>query len=788
MERSGRLTVLPRTERSNHSSLRLHLTMGQQLSSTNAQAAASSPSAAPAGRGGRGRGGRGGRGSTWQGRAAQSDAPSAGLAEQLATYPWLKAAALEDPALVPGVVAAVDVNDVAALGAVAAKQPAAAAASVATLNRKGADALTTTASALVDLFADNARVIESAAEVERLAITCAAALLEDPEAFLQILKYKRHIGKGTGVRTVWTIAMMVVRELCAPHVFQEVLRFSVASGKDCTRIARIAAQSGADAALTAAALEARAAATAVAGVDFDLALLAERIATHIVEARADTDMWFKYIPSESGHFGDQHTRLLRSVNALLAARRAELAAELPTAAAPVPAAAAVAASASAEPSAGVVERAQAAASARELRVALSERLAKGEAGFTHSTFRRFVAAQKHRLNLIDELFQDEAVAAGTASAEDVCERLTKLSTLAFRRAESHVKTKGAESRLAAGMALYRERVASKQVAVKVAGLSPTADVAQAKWDDLTLARVERIVTEARRAFAAHRDAGVAAKLEVILDVSGSMDGTPADTAFYIGTILVEALGLKHITFFGSNGGRYAIDASTIVARHQQMYESSKKHGGGTQLDCAFKILLTPEVGVEGKTLLVLTDGDCDPSGGSSNNPFHAFLRATQTANVCVWNLSQEKLSFPYAALDRRVAYVSGNRAELIEPVLTAICTESTDLRPSAIMRACMTNAVFALPAALAAPACRAVAPPTVAALQRLVRGVMSEMPNGGDAHKYAVKRRAAKAAAAAAAGSARAGGAAAAAAAESDSESDDEVDLADDKAWPQLKK
>jgi hypothetical protein len=75
--------------------------------------------------------------------------------------------------------------------------------------RKGAnaqrqitEALASTSSALLDLFADNSRTFDetSANEIARLVQVCAAALIEDAPLYFSLLRHKRSIAKGSGVQ------------------------------------------------------------------------------------------------------------------------------------------------------------------------------------------------------------------------------------------------------------------------------------------------------------------------------------------------------------------------------------------------------------------------------------------------------------------------------------------------------------------------------------------------------------------------------------------------------------
>ena len=150
--------------------------------------------------------------------------------------------------------------------------------------------------------------------------------------------------------------------------------------------------------------------------------------------------------------------------------------------------------------------------------------------------------------------------------------------------------------------------------------------------------------------------------------------------------------------FGSFLGPSLIGAAVILllsqdleSRHRSLFDSVVNHsGGGTTLSAAFEVLLPI---AEEKTVLILTDGDCDPSN-NRDNPFQVFLRQTRTTTVVVWNLKQDQMSFPYAALDRRVAYVSGNTPEIIEPVMLALAEFGTNISPAKILHTALSRKDF----------------------------------------------------------------------------------------------
>jgi hypothetical protein len=140
-----------------------------------------------------------------------------------------------------------------------------------------------------------------AQEMTRIVDLCVAACHEDPSLFVSVLKHKRSIKNGAAQRMIWCIAMSVLRQL-APDHFRQVLEWSMGSGKDLLRLHRVHALATPDAIST-----------------VEMRILAEKIVTYVAAASKHSDMLFKFVPSEGGHFHAEYVQLLASVNELLPA-------------------------------------------------------------------------------------------------------------------------------------------------------------------------------------------------------------------------------------------------------------------------------------------------------------------------------------------------------------------------------------------------------------------------------------------------------------------------------------
>jgi len=309
---------------------------------------------------------------------------------------------------------------------------------------------------------------------------------------------------------------------------------------------------------------------------------------------------------------------------------------------------------------------------------------------TNAMFRKFISSQKQRLHLVDPVFQSPS-----DNPEAVAAQLSVLATGSLRKVEAHVKNHR-DSWLKAGLDRYKELVSSKKVSVKTHGFDPIEDCYQPQWDALTKGRMEKIIADLAVVLAPHRDR--VDSLELLVDVSGSMHGMPQQTSFYIATVLIEALGLDHLTIFADGASLFEVpQGQSLDYHHDWLIGCFCAVSGGTNLEVAVEFLHSQNR-LDNKTLVVLTDADCDPMS-HGHNPFHLALALSATLNVVVWNLKETELSFPYGALDPRVAYVSGHKANLIVPVLGTMLEAGpgASLTPTLVLQTCLTQQDFAYP-------------------------------------------------------------------------------------------
>ena len=105
--------------------------------------------------------------------------------------------------------------------------------------------------------------------------------------------------------------------------------------------------------------------------------------------------------------------------------------------------------------------------------------------------------------------------------------------------------------------------------------------------------------------------------------------------------------------------------------------------GSTVLQSAFDTLESNKK--SNKQVVIITDGDCDPHGGTSN-PFHNVTvpgkyQYLHTNNYIVVNVKQTKMNFPYLGMDPKVCYVTGNNPKTLNGLIKSLVMSVRDKVP-----------------------------------------------------------------------------------------------------------
>jgi len=338
----------------------------------------------------------------------------------------------------------------------------------------------------------------------------------------------------------------------------------------------------------------------------------------------------------------------------------------------------------------------------------------GELAITNKSRRKIKKLFNEQVNLTDYMFQgihtDGQVIGSLGNDDKETELLyrvfKKTPTLSFKKAEKTVKswmtkyittdekvlgypTKKHELIVAAYLKYVRE-VAEKKAVVKTRGLDLVTKCHQ-YWlseivDPVLEEQINKSCDELKTFVISSFDdtftfEDFAKSLVLVLDISGSMKGTPIETGLFYLFMMVKVFGVSRVHFFESGHTIKEInrDVTSNLELIKQIYLYTR---GSTCLDSVFRYLDT--LRTNNKNIVIITDGDCDPSNynHSSTNPFHEVTSLDKSTsaypnvldcNFIVVNVKETELKFPYLNIDPHVCYLTGNNPKTLNGFIKALC-------------------------------------------------------------------------------------------------------------------
>jgi hypothetical protein len=116
------------------------------------------------------------------------------------------------------------------------------------LNDKGAISFSSTTNPILDLFTETRKKIPTTIEeFTKLVRKIEAAKNHNSELFIKLLKFHRLINKGNGMKGIYYICMMILKEE-DPEMYERILEWSYQYPKDILRLARLGSMFGGNAA------------------------------------------------------------------------------------------------------------------------------------------------------------------------------------------------------------------------------------------------------------------------------------------------------------------------------------------------------------------------------------------------------------------------------------------------------------------------------------------------------------------------------------------------------------
>jgi hypothetical protein len=361
----------------------------------------------------------------------------------------------------------------------------------------------------------------------------------------------------------------------------------------------------------------------------------------------------------------------------------------------------------------------------------------GSLSLTNKARRQIKKLFNEQVNLTDNMFQglhvDGSVIGSLANDELEIELLyrvlKKTPSISFAKAEKTIKKWISEAheidewkhdlqlltyptikhRLIVGAyCKYMEEVKNKKVQVKTRGLDYVTRCFEywsfQVFDPVIEEQINKTCDELKAFILTSFDdeftfEDFSDSLILVLDISGSMNGTPLNTGLFYMLMMVKIFGINTLYYFESELEVRTISSgwTTNLELINQVYSDSK---GSTNLDVVFQHLNS--IGTSDKNVIIITDGDCDPgnynSHGHSSNPFHEVTREGKEKssypnvvdnNFVVVNVKEAKMNFPYLDLDPNVCYLTGNNPKTLNGFIKALCESTksgTTITPDLILK------------------------------------------------------------------------------------------------------
>ena len=186
---------------------------------------------------------------------------------------------------------------------------------------------------------------------------------------------------------------------------------------------------------------------------------------------------------------------------------------------------------------------------------------------------------------------------------------------------------------------------------------------------------------------------IGSRIVLLLDISGSMQGSPIKTGLLYITLMAKVFKIKTLYYFESEFKKVFLTDEDIngsmcsLVKKIYLYTS-----GSTCLESAFKAFEQDKI--INKYIMIITDGDCNP-GFNSSNPFKtATVKSPKNIylyqnSFIIVNVKETKLNFPYLNIDPQVCYITGNNPKTINGFIKAMIVsiqENKQITPDMVLR------------------------------------------------------------------------------------------------------
>jgi hypothetical protein len=329
--------------------------------------------------------------------------------------------------------------------------------------------------------------------------------------------------------------------------------------------------------------------------------------------------------------------------------------------------------------------------------------------FNNKKRRKIKKLFNESVNLLDNLFKGNHKDGRPFESVDeeegvslIADQIKRSATLAYHRFEKTVKSYFradeesskpvpeltlVKDRILKGYFKYLEMLKTGKAKIKTTGLDVTElvfnfFVSSSDFDPSLESKLvdlaEKLKNSLLETAGEEEFSKLAEKFELVLDISGSMVGIPLQTGLLYMLQMAKVFKIRRLYYFADY--LEVVDltpedfSDTMCSLVRKIYTTTY---GGTNLDAVFKRFRQDNLC--NKNMIILTDGDCDPKHGS--NPFHNAPTSSHNNNVIVLNLNQSMMCFPHLHTDPNVCYVTGNNPKTLNGFIKALVISMKESRP-----------------------------------------------------------------------------------------------------------
>lgn len=548
------------------------------------------------------------------------------------------------------------------------------------VNRNGCIAFDSTLNYGCDFFTLNSKVfpttLESFTEIVNILVSLKNT---NGELFLKLLKYHRLIDKGNGIKWLYYLSMIILKNEHEnqDNIYESILKWSWGYAKDFHHLHRIQYYMNKKDEKF---IEIKIYGNLLYNMFFDF--------LHDNQNENYDPMLVKYLSFESGHWSYETDLIWQRIEYLFCSS-----------------------SSSREKFFLLIKQGTELKNtiSKEFRSILKYRIdsvnyKKGDFIFTNKVRRQIKILFNRYINLTDHLFQKihtDGSKFGSHSNKEteifliynVIRQTPSISNQLLTKKIKKMQStddilSDRDELLVKGYVKYLESLKSKKIQVKIHGVDLRKEcyeyfLKQSIKEDYDLENKlnEMIESSKKDLMTNFHDSSAfdifSKNVVLLLDISYSMSDTPIETGLLYTLLMVKIFRIQEVYLFHDTTRSIKISDKDMDGEILNLLRIIyTKPSGSTNLDSAFKLFQKEKI--SNKKVVIITDGDCD-ADSHGNSPFmnifdekkqkYTYLHLN---SYIVVNVSVDKMNFPYLSNYPNVCYVSGNNIKTMRGLIKAL--------------------------------------------------------------------------------------------------------------------